>query len=147
MFNSPLQKATPPDWKKGKQVDQNKALKLKRMREELVAAKYGNARSVSRWSECKIVETYKRLEQLREKDPTVPKKPVYPTVVVPQQTLILKKQSSVSGLSIAALNQAKRQKQMSEADEQMYDYYRKEGLKKQLLYHTDTNCVKHLQIL
>ncbi|MFS7937506.1 hypothetical protein Hanom_Chr05g00428351 [Helianthus anomalus] len=108
MLNDPSQKPTPPNWKKVKQIDQNKALKLKRMRAELVAANYGNTRSVSRWHESKIVETYKRLEQLRAKDLTVPQKPVYPTMVVPQQTLSSKKLRSASGLSIASLNQAKR---------------------------------------
>ncbi|MFS7962229.1 hypothetical protein Hanom_Chr08g00724211 [Helianthus anomalus] len=116
ILNGPLHKLTLPNWKKYKQVNQNKALKLKRMREELVATEYGNARSVARWSESKIVETYKKLEHLREMDPIVPKKPVYLRAVVPQQTLTFKKKSSASGLSIATLNQAKRQKQMSEAN-------------------------------
>ncbi|MFS7948075.1 hypothetical protein Hanom_Chr06g00555731 [Helianthus anomalus] len=82
MLSDPSIKQTPPDWKKGKQIDPNKALKLKRMRAELVAASCGSARSVSKWPESKIVETYKRLEQLRAKDTVVPQKPVYPQTVV-----------------------------------------------------------------
>ncbi|MFS7996293.1 hypothetical protein Hanom_Chr12g01128251 [Helianthus anomalus] len=78
MLNDPSVKHTPPDWKKGKQVNLDKALKLKRMRAELVTASYGIARSIARWSELKIVETYKKLEELRAKDPLVPQKPAYP---------------------------------------------------------------------
>ncbi|MFS7939121.1 hypothetical protein Hanom_Chr05g00447991 [Helianthus anomalus] len=111
MLNDTSVKPNPPNWKKGKQVNPDKALKLKRMRAELVAASYGTARSISRWSEDKIVETYKRLEQLRAKDPTVPQNPAYPpTATIPQQTKTSNKQPSASALSIAALKQVKRQK-------------------------------------
>ncbi|MFS8018534.1 hypothetical protein Hanom_Chr15g01393181 [Helianthus anomalus] len=48
MLNDPLIKLIPPNWKKGKQVDSDKALQLKRMRAELVAADYGSARSIAR---------------------------------------------------------------------------------------------------
>ncbi|MFS8024943.1 hypothetical protein Hanom_Chr16g01469211 [Helianthus anomalus] len=106
-LNDPSQKPTPPDWKKGKQIDPNKALKLKKMIAVLVAANYGNARSIARWSESKIVETYKRLEQFKGEDPIVPQKAVYLTVFIPQQTLTSKTLPSTSCLSITALNQAK----------------------------------------
>ncbi|MFS7968386.1 hypothetical protein Hanom_Chr09g00796841 [Helianthus anomalus] len=136
MLNNPPVKPTPPYWKKGKQINPDKALKLKRMRAELVAASYGTARSIARWFEAKIVETYKRLEHLRAKDPFVLQKPVYPlTAVIPQQTQTSKKMSSASALSIAALKQVKRQKQTDEADEQMFENMRKEGIRCQLDYH------------
>ncbi|MFS7931117.1 hypothetical protein Hanom_Chr04g00352291 [Helianthus anomalus] len=109
MLNDPLMKPTPPDWKKDKQVNLDKVLKLKRMRAKLVAASYGTTRSIARWSESKIVETYKRLEQLRAKDPTVRQKPVYPpTADIPQQTHTSKKLPSASALSATALRQVKR---------------------------------------
>ncbi|MFS7946290.1 hypothetical protein Hanom_Chr06g00534271 [Helianthus anomalus] len=65
MINDPSIKQTPPNWKKAKQVGPDEALKLKRMRAELVAADYGSTRSIARWSKLNIVETYKKLEDLR----------------------------------------------------------------------------------
>ncbi|MFS8004547.1 hypothetical protein Hanom_Chr13g01227151 [Helianthus anomalus] len=85
MLNDPSVKPTPPDWKKGKQVNLDKALKLKRMRVELMAASYSTVRSTYKWSKLIIVETYKNLEELRAKDPLVPQKPTYPrTAAIPQ---------------------------------------------------------------
>ncbi|MFS7946761.1 hypothetical protein Hanom_Chr06g00540101 [Helianthus anomalus] len=78
MNNDPLIKRTAPNWKKSKQNDPNEALKFKRMRAELVAADYGSAKSIARWLKLNVEETYKKLEELKAKDPIVPKKPVYP---------------------------------------------------------------------
>ncbi|MFS7905953.1 hypothetical protein Hanom_Chr01g00053741 [Helianthus anomalus] len=100
------------------------------MRAELVAANYGSARSIARWSEFNIVETYKRLEQLRAKDPKVSQKPVYPTTVaIAQQTHTPKKLLSASAFSAKALIQIKRQKQTDQEDEQKYEKIRKKGKK------------------
>ncbi|MFS7888893.1 hypothetical protein Hanom_Chr00s000002g01600391 [Helianthus anomalus] len=127
MNNDPLVTKTPPNWKKAKQVDLDEALKLKRMRAELVAADYGSARSISRWSKLNIVETYKKLEELRAKDPNVPQKPVYPTTTAaqPPQTHTSKKLLSTSTLTANALRKLKRQKQTVEEDEQRYEEHKK----------------------
>ncbi|MFS7963188.1 hypothetical protein Hanom_Chr08g00735141 [Helianthus anomalus] len=127
MLNDHSTKTTPPNWKKAKQVDPNGALKLKRMRVELVAADYGLARLIAKWSKLNIVETYKKLEELRAKDPNVPQKPVYPTTTagMPQQTYASKKLLSASDLSANALKPLKRQKHTDEEDEQMYKEHRK----------------------
>ncbi|MFS7917952.1 hypothetical protein Hanom_Chr03g00195231 [Helianthus anomalus] len=105
MNNDPLVKKTPPNWMKAKQVDPDESSKLKRMRAELVAVDYGSARSNARWSKLNIVETYKKLEELRSKDSNVPQKPVYPTTTasMPQQTLTSKKLLLSSALSANAL--------------------------------------------
>ena len=66
---------TPPE--KFKRVEADKALELKRMKEELIIAEYGSKNSVSKWGEARVRATYKRLEELRKKDPTAPQKPDY----------------------------------------------------------------------
>ncbi|MFS7979223.1 hypothetical protein Hanom_Chr10g00924871 [Helianthus anomalus] len=138
MLNGYLVKPTPLDWKKGKQVNPCKALELKRMKAELVAANYGSARSIARWSESNTVENYKKLEQLIAKDPKVPQKPVYPTIAaIPQLTHTPKKLLLASALSANALRQIKRQKQNDEKDEQKYEEIRKEGIKCKLDFHID----------
>ncbi|MFS7963171.1 hypothetical protein Hanom_Chr08g00734961 [Helianthus anomalus] len=139
MNNDPLAKKTPPNWKKSKQVDPDEALKYKRMRAELVAADYGSTRSITRLSKLNIEEIFKKLEELRAKDPTVPQKPVYPSTTTgrPHQTQISKKLLSTSALPANALNQLKREKQTDEEDEQRYEEYRKEVIKCQIEYHTD----------
>ncbi|MFS7954805.1 hypothetical protein Hanom_Chr07g00634971 [Helianthus anomalus] len=82
MNNDPLVKKTAPNWKKSEQNDPDEALKFKRMRAELVAADYWSARSIARWSKLNVEETYKKLKELRAKDPTIPKKPVYPPTLL-----------------------------------------------------------------
>ena len=47
------------------------------MKEELIVAEYGSRNSVSKWGEARVRATYKRLEELRKKDPTAPQKPDY----------------------------------------------------------------------
>ncbi|KAJ0580928.1 hypothetical protein HanRHA438_Chr04g0174121 [Helianthus annuus] len=47
------------------------------MKEELIVADYGSKNSVSKWEEDRVRATYKRLEELRKKDPKVPQKPDY----------------------------------------------------------------------
>ncbi|KAJ0464703.1 hypothetical protein HanHA300_Chr14g0530271 [Helianthus annuus] len=66
-------KQTPPE--KFKQFEADKALELKRMKEELIVAEYGSSNSVSKWGEARVRATYKRLEELRKKEPTTPQKP------------------------------------------------------------------------
>src|ERR1044071_2735611 len=61
LTKNPTQEAFAHDFRKGK--DLVRALKHKRMREEIVAAKYGQMRSVTRWDELSLVETYKKLEE------------------------------------------------------------------------------------
>ncbi|KAJ0491663.1 hypothetical protein HanIR_Chr12g0566281 [Helianthus annuus] len=65
---------------------------LKRIKEELIVANYGSRNHVTMWTKVKVLETYKRLEERRKKDPTAPKKPDYPEVVVPvKQSLLIKR--------------------------------------------------------
>ncbi|MFS7913554.1 hypothetical protein Hanom_Chr02g00143101 [Helianthus anomalus] len=71
-------KQTPLVWSNYKKNVPERALKLKRMKEQLIAADYGSRNQVIRWTGVKVLDTYKRLEELRKKDPTVPKKPDYP---------------------------------------------------------------------
>jgi len=75
-------KHTPPDWSKYKKNMPDKTLELKIMKEELVAADYGSKNQVMRWREDRVRATYKRLEELRKKDPKVPQKPDYSKAVV-----------------------------------------------------------------
>ncbi|MFS7961966.1 hypothetical protein Hanom_Chr08g00721141 [Helianthus anomalus] len=70
-------KETPPVWANYKKNVPDGALKLKRMKEELIQADYGSRNQVTRWNEEKVIETYRRLEILRKKDPRVPQKPNY----------------------------------------------------------------------
>ncbi|MFS8026241.1 hypothetical protein Hanom_Chr16g01484511 [Helianthus anomalus] len=127
----PLIKKTTPNWKKSKQVDQDDALRFKRMIEKLVDANYESARSITRWPKQNVEETYRKLEELRKKDPNVPQKPIYPetTAGKPQQTQASKKLALSFALPINALNQLKRQKQTDEEDEQWFEEYRKEGIR------------------
>ncbi|MFS7968905.1 hypothetical protein Hanom_Chr09g00802961 [Helianthus anomalus] len=108
--NDPLVKKTVPIWNKCKQFDPDDALRFERMRAELVAAGYGFARSVARWSKLNVEETYKNLEELRKKDQSVSQKPVYPETTTgrPQQTHAFKKFSLASASPTNALNQLKR---------------------------------------
>ncbi|MFS7987377.1 hypothetical protein Hanom_Chr11g01021811 [Helianthus anomalus] len=139
MNNDPLVKKTAPNWKKSKQVDPDDALRFKRMRAELVAADYGSARSIARWSKLNVEKTDQKLEEVRKKDSIVFQKLVYheTTTGRPQQTYAFKKFSLSSALPTNALNQLKRQKQTGEEDEQRYEEYRKAAIKYQIDYHTD----------
>ncbi|MFS7998435.1 hypothetical protein Hanom_Chr12g01153801 [Helianthus anomalus] len=74
-------KQTPQVWSKYKKNVPEKVLMLKRMKEELIVANYGSRNQVTRWTEVKVFETYKRLEERRKKDPTAPQKQDYPKVV------------------------------------------------------------------
>src|ERR1043165_8522977 len=76
MAKNPPAKVSASNFSKGR--DPARALKFKRMRQEIVAADYGEMKSVARWSELRLVETYKKLEENRNKDPNLPRKPVYP---------------------------------------------------------------------
>ncbi|KAJ0927106.1 hypothetical protein HanRHA438_Chr04g0178901 [Helianthus annuus] len=73
---------TPRDWAKFKKNVPEKQLELKRMKEELVVAEFGTKRQVARWKEDLVRSTYKRLEELRKKDPKIPQKPDYPEAAV-----------------------------------------------------------------
>ncbi|KAJ0434557.1 hypothetical protein HanIR_Chr17g0883021 [Helianthus annuus] len=73
---------TPPDWARFKKNVPEKQLELKRMKEELVVADFGTKRQVARWKEDLVRSTYKRLEELRKKDPKIPQKPDYPEAAV-----------------------------------------------------------------
>ncbi|MFS7930455.1 hypothetical protein Hanom_Chr04g00344551 [Helianthus anomalus] len=120
LLKNPALKATPPNWKRAKFVDLVQTLKIKRMKEEPVAAQYGTSRQIARWSESKVVDTYKRLEKLRRTDPNVPRKPDYPPITIalktttPQQTQTSKR-SSIAMPTIF-LDQRKRQREMEEED-------------------------------
>ncbi|MFS7963769.1 hypothetical protein Hanom_Chr08g00742241 [Helianthus anomalus] len=75
-------KHTPPDWAKYKKNVPDKKIELRRMKEKLIAAHFGSENQVMRWREDKVRATYKRLEELRKKNPKVPQKPDYPEAEV-----------------------------------------------------------------
>ncbi|MFS8031972.1 hypothetical protein Hanom_Chr17g01552201 [Helianthus anomalus] len=135
----PQMKKFAPKWNKHKKVDVDEALRYKRKRAELVAANYGTARSIERWTKQDVDLTYKKLEELRKTDPTLPKKPVYDdeTTDRPQQTRSSKKLFSSSDVSISILNQRKRQLQIDEEDEKMDAEFRKEAIRNQLHFGLD----------
>ncbi|MFS8033868.1 hypothetical protein Hanom_Chr17g01574591 [Helianthus anomalus] len=122
------------NWKQYKKVDVDEALRYKRKRATFVAANYGTARAIARWSKQNIDQTYKKLEELRKVDPTVPRKLVYndETNVRPQHTLPSKKLFSSADVSISALNQRKRQKLIDEEDEKREEEIRKEAIINQI---------------
>src|ERR1043165_3273913 len=109
MTKNPPTKVSALDFIKGR--DPAKALKFKRMRQEIVAAKYGEMKSITRWSELRLVETYKKLEENRKKDPTLPRKPVYsdePLMKRPQRAFTLDSLLDNYDLSAAARRQFKK---------------------------------------
>ncbi|KAJ0870250.1 hypothetical protein HanRHA438_Chr11g0498261 [Helianthus annuus] len=106
-------KQTPPVWANYKKNIPERTLKLKRIKEELITADYGSRNQVTRWTEEKVLATYKRLEELRKRDPTAPKKPDYPETVVPvkQQKLPIRRPTAPHA---TILYQRRKQKQMDE---------------------------------
>ncbi|MFS7919602.1 hypothetical protein Hanom_Chr03g00214581 [Helianthus anomalus] len=127
MKKDPQMKKSSPNWKKYKKVDVDEALRYKRKRVELEVTNYGTARSIARWSKRNIDLTYKKLEELRKTNPSLPKKPVYDdeTTDRPQQTLPSKKLFSSSDVSINILKQRKRQQLIDEEDEKRDAEFRK----------------------
>ena len=79
-----------------KKIGLEKELRLKRKKDELVQAGFGSKRQISHWKDDKVHESYKKLEELRKKDPSVPQKPDYPATVVTykRQPLITKKRTA-----------------------------------------------------
>ncbi|MFS7987016.1 hypothetical protein Hanom_Chr11g01017041 [Helianthus anomalus] len=82
-MNKDKVKHTPPVWTKYKKNVLERTLKLKRMKEELITTDFGSRNQVTRWSEDKVIASYKKLEELRKKNRNVPQKHDYPEVVVP----------------------------------------------------------------
>ncbi|MFS7906082.1 hypothetical protein Hanom_Chr01g00055161 [Helianthus anomalus] len=115
------------------QRELSKVRKLEDFARDLTAG-CGAARSIGRWSKQDVDLTYKKLEELRKTDPTLPKKPVYDdeTTDRPQQTLPSKKLFSSSDVSISVLNQRKIQQVIDEEDEKRDAEFRKEAIKNQL---------------
>ncbi|MFS7947750.1 hypothetical protein Hanom_Chr06g00551911 [Helianthus anomalus] len=106
-MNEEKVKHTPPVWVNYKKNVPDKTLKLKRMKEELITADFGSRNQVTRWKENKVITSYKKLEELRKKNPDIPQKPDYlETVVAPKQTLQIK---SAAGTT-AVFEQRKKQK-------------------------------------
>ncbi|XP_021975447.1 actin cytoskeleton-regulatory complex protein PAN1-like [Helianthus annuus] len=105
-------KHTPPVWAIYKKNIPDKAIKLKRMKEELITAEFGSRNQVTRWKEEKVIASYQRLEELRKKNPNVPQKPVYPEeeVLTRPQKLQVRKSTAPPA---AILYQRRRQKQMN----------------------------------
>ncbi|MFS8024788.1 hypothetical protein Hanom_Chr16g01467541 [Helianthus anomalus] len=75
--NNPQMKKSAPSWNRFKKSSAELTLEYKRKKAELVAAKYGSAKAISRWSRHYVDKIYDKLEKLRETNPTAPKKPVY----------------------------------------------------------------------
>ncbi|XP_022019616.1 muscle M-line assembly protein unc-89-like [Helianthus annuus] len=117
--NDPQMKRSAPDWNKYKKTIAELTLEYKRKKAELVAAKYGSAKTISKWFRQYIDMVYEKLEKLRETDPIAPKKPTYKSKTTDepkQQTFSPKTLFTSSDTSIIALNQRKRQKQIDEED-------------------------------
>ncbi|MFS7951096.1 hypothetical protein Hanom_Chr07g00590921 [Helianthus anomalus] len=118
MLEDKIIKPTPPVWSQYKKNVPERALKLKIMKEELITPNYGSRNQVTRWTEVKVLETYKKLEERRKKDLSIPKKPDYPAIEVStKQTLPIKRSAKTTAPSAIAIYQRKRQKQMSEEEE------------------------------
>ncbi|MFS7973183.1 hypothetical protein Hanom_Chr09g00853621 [Helianthus anomalus] len=102
---------TPPDWAKFKKNVPDKQVELKRMKEELVTADFGTKRQISRWKEDVVRSTYKRLEELRKKDPSIPQKPDYPEAEVSKRPskLQIRRTTAPTG---AAIYKRRSQKQL-----------------------------------
>ncbi|MFS7919214.1 hypothetical protein Hanom_Chr03g00210141 [Helianthus anomalus] len=81
------------------------------MKEELVAADFGTKRQVVRWKEDMVRSTYKRLEELRKKDPKIPQKPDYPEAEVSKRPskLQIRRTTAPTG---AAIYKRRSQKQL-----------------------------------
>ncbi|MFS7979731.1 hypothetical protein Hanom_Chr10g00931141 [Helianthus anomalus] len=110
-------KPTPQVWSQYKKNLPKSTLKLKRMKEELITANYGSRNQIARWKEIKVIDTYKKLEERRKKDPSVPKKPDYPASEVSiKQTVPTKRSAKPIVPSAAIVYQTKRQKQMDEEE-------------------------------
>ncbi|MFS7948358.1 hypothetical protein Hanom_Chr06g00559061 [Helianthus anomalus] len=139
MKNDPKMLKSDPNWKQYNKVDADEALRYTRKRTELVAANYGTAKAIARWSKQNVDLTYKRLEELRKTDPTVPQKPVHndETTVRPQQTLPSKKLFSSEDVSISSLNQRKTQQLIDEEDEKREEEIRKEVIRNQIDFGMD----------
>ncbi|MFS7962556.1 hypothetical protein Hanom_Chr08g00728041 [Helianthus anomalus] len=126
-------KQTPPVCSQYKKNIPEKALEPKRMKEEMITANYGSRNQVTRWTEVKVVETYKRLEEIRKKDPTALKRPDYPEAVVPaKQTLPIKRTATTTAPSAIAVYQKKRQKQMEEIEKAQEADLMKEALQRMI---------------
>lgn len=81
-------KPTPPNWRAGEKLVGQKALKLKRMKEDMAAGTFGSMQSMARCDVPTIKESYKKLEALRAKDPPVPKRSNYEDLNVPISSLL-----------------------------------------------------------
>ncbi|XP_022007445.1 uncharacterized protein LOC110906651 [Helianthus annuus] len=110
-MNKDKVKHTPPIWSKYKKNVPENTLKLKRMKQELITADFGSRNQVTRWSEDKVIANYKKLEELRKKNPNVPQKPDYPEAVVPAKPQKLQIRRSTTSPA-AILYQRRKQKQM-----------------------------------
>ncbi|MFS7950832.1 hypothetical protein Hanom_Chr07g00587841 [Helianthus anomalus] len=125
-------KETPPVWSKYKKNVPDKALELRRMKEELITADFGSKNQVMRWKEDKVRASYKVLEVLRKKNPKVPQKTNYPEAEVSKRPpkLQVRRATAPTG---AILYQRRRQKQMEKEvaeDIAAGDDFVKEGIKR-----------------
>ncbi|MFS7910969.1 hypothetical protein Hanom_Chr02g00112441 [Helianthus anomalus] len=145
MKNDPQMKKSPPNWNRFKKSSVELTLEYKRKRDELVAAKYGSSRAVSRWSRQYIHQVYDKLEKLIETDPTASKKPMYKdqtTHKPQQQALSLKTLFTSYDLSAHVLDQRKRQKEMDDEDAKREAEIMKRAIKNQILYGLDNASLK-----
>ncbi|MFS7995871.1 hypothetical protein Hanom_Chr12g01123151 [Helianthus anomalus] len=126
---------TPPDWAKFKKNVPDKQVELKRMKEELVAADFGNKRQIARWKEDVVRTTYKRLEELRKKDPNVPQKPDYPEAEVSKRPskLQIRRATAPTGTTIYKRRIHKQLKGETIQEMMKGDDLVKEGIKKMII--------------
>ncbi|MFS8024246.1 hypothetical protein Hanom_Chr16g01460971 [Helianthus anomalus] len=104
-------KHTPPVWSKYLKNLPEEVLEPKGMKEELIAADFGSKNQLSRWREDKVRANYKKLVDLRKKNPDVPQKPDYPEAEVSTRPPKLHVRKSTA-TPVAILYQRRRQKQI-----------------------------------
>ncbi|MFS7905944.1 hypothetical protein Hanom_Chr01g00053631 [Helianthus anomalus] len=133
-------KPTLSNWAVGRKHLGLEAVELRRMKEEMVAAKYGTMQSMAKWDEPTIRETYYKLEALRAKDPFVPRKPNYEDLPISSNAIIFELPSASQTSSLVRCH-LKRQKDISiEGVKRFEEDIIKEGIKNMILYELpDTN--------
>ncbi|XP_022032353.1 probable RNA-binding protein EIF1AD [Helianthus annuus] len=137
----PGMKRSAPNWSKYKKKIDDLTLEYKRKKQELVDAKVGTAKAISKWTRQYTDEAYERLRKRRETDPKLPKKPDYKTTAKPkQQAHTSEPLFTSSDTSTIVVNQRKRQKLTDEEEKEQEVVYFKEAIKTMAL--EDDNSAK-----
>ncbi|XP_022004270.1 uncharacterized protein LOC110901798 [Helianthus annuus] len=81
-------------------------------------------KNVTRWREEKVFATYKKLEELRKRDPTAPKMLDYPEAVVPvkQQKLPIRRPTAPHARILYQISKEKQMDELTKEDKAQEDY-------------------------